>query len=106
VVEKERLQMRARRMCRRQVERVEVVVRRLHLAPVHDPVPEPEDDVLDLAADLTHEVELAARRCPPGKRDVDLLFDETPLQLRSREPGLTLRDRLVELLAQRGEGAG
>ena len=44
----------------REVERVEVVARRLDLAAVHDRVAEPEEDVLDLAPDLRDEVELAA----------------------------------------------
>ncbi len=60
VVEEERLQRRARRMARREVERVEVVVRRLDLAAVDDRVPEPEEDVLDLAPDLRDEVEMPA----------------------------------------------
>ena len=51
----------------REVERVEVVVRRLHLAAVDDLVAEPEEDVLDLAADLRDQVEMAAAGAPrPG----------------------------------------
>ena len=66
VVEEERLQRRARRVPGREVERVEVVARRLDLAAVDDRVAEAEEDVLDLAADLRDEVQLAARRraCP------------------------------------------
>ena len=48
---------RAGGMTRREVEPVEVVVRRLDLAAVDDPVAEPEEDVLDLAADLRDQVE-------------------------------------------------
>ena len=44
----------------REVERVEVVPRRLDLAAVDDRVAEPEEDVLDLAPDLGDEVELTA----------------------------------------------
>ena len=48
-------------MARREVERVEVVARRLDLAAVDDAVAEPEEDVLDLAPDLGDQVELPAR---------------------------------------------
>ena len=61
VVEEERRERRPRRMARREVEPVEVVVRRLDLAAVDDAVAEPEEDVLDLAADLGDQVEPAAR---------------------------------------------
>ena len=51
----------------REVERVEVVVRRLDLAAVDDPVAEAEEDVLDLPADLRDQVEVAAPDAPrPG----------------------------------------
>ena len=56
---------RAGRVGRREVERVEVVVGRLDLAAVDDLVAEPEEGVLDLAADLGGRVEVvraAARR--------------------------------------------
>ncbi len=60
VVEEERLQRRPRRMPEREVERVEVVARRLDLAAVDDRVAESEEDVLDLAPDLGDQVEVAA----------------------------------------------
>ncbi len=60
VVEEERLQRRPRRVPRREVERVEVVARRLDLPAVDDRVAEPEEDVLDLAPDLRDEVEVPA----------------------------------------------
>ena len=47
-------------MAGREVEPVEVVVGRLHLAAVDDAVAEPEEDVLDLAADLGDQVQVAA----------------------------------------------
>ena len=100
LVQEERLQLRARRMRRRQVERVEVVVRRLDLAAVDDAVAESEEDVLDLPADLCDEMELPARRCPAGKRDVDLLLRQPALQILAGERRLTLGDLLLELLAQ------
>ena len=61
VVEEERLQRRARRVPGREVERVEVVARRLDLAAVDDRVAEAEEDVLHLAPDLSDEMELPAR---------------------------------------------
>ena len=60
---------------------VEVVVGRLDLAPVDDPIPEAEEDVLDLAADLRHEVQPARRRAAHRKRDVDPLFREPAVEL-------------------------
>ena len=60
VVDEERRERRARRVARREVERVEVVARRLDLAAVDDPVAEPEEDVLDLAPDLRDQVQAAA----------------------------------------------
>ena len=48
-------------MAGREVERVEVVARRLDLAAVDDPVAEPEEDVLDLTPDLRDQVQAAPR---------------------------------------------
>ena len=64
VVEEERRARRARRVPRREVQALEVVVRRLDLAPVDDLVAEAEEDVLDLAADLRDQVQMAARARP------------------------------------------
>ena len=58
-------------MTRREVERVEVVTRRLDLAPVDDRVAEPEEDVLELAPDLRDEVEVAAQDRLPRHGHVD-----------------------------------
>ena len=43
-------------MPRREVQRFEVVARRLDLTAVDDAVAEPEEDVLDLAPDLRDQV--------------------------------------------------
>ena len=43
----------------------------LDLAAVEDLVAEPEEDVLDLAADLRDQVQVAARELLAGQRDVD-----------------------------------
>ena len=64
VVEKDARERRARRMPRREVERVEVVPGRLDLATVDDRVAEPEEDVLDLAADLRDQVQMARAPSP------------------------------------------
>ena len=70
-VEVERGERRASRMPWREVQRREVVVGRLDLATVHDPVAEPEEDVLDLAADLRDQMQVAAPAALAGERDVD-----------------------------------
>src|SRR5262245_28623317 len=93
--------MRARRVRRRKIERVEVVVRRLDLAPVDDPVAKAQEDVLDLAAHLRDEVQLAARHRLPGKSDVHLLLDEATLELLARKRRFALLDGTFELLPER-----
>ena len=60
VVEEQRCERRPRGVPGREVEAVEVVVRRLHLAPVDDAVAEPEERVLDLPADLRDQVQVTA----------------------------------------------
>ena len=85
----------------RKVERVEVVPRRLDLATVDDRVPETEEDVLELAADLRDEVEMAAPHSGAGHRDVDPLLGQPPIELGSRDLCLASVDRRLELLAQR-----
>ena len=54
-----------------EVERVEVVVRRLDLAAVDDLVAQPEEDVLDLAADLRDQMQVAAGPRLARERDVE-----------------------------------
>src|SRR5918999_1462285 len=83
----------------REVERVEVVVRRLDLAPVDDPVAEAEEDVLDLAADLRDQVEVSARPRVARKRHVDDLLLEPPLEVGTLELRLARRDSRLEPLA-------
>ena len=69
----------------REVERVEVVARRLDLTAVDDRVPEPEEDVLELAPDLRDEVEMTASYRRAGHRDVDALLGEAAVELCSLE---------------------
>jgi hypothetical protein len=59
---------------RRQVERVEVVPGRLHLASVDDLVAETEEHVLDLAANLGDRMEVAPRKRLTRQRDVEILL--------------------------------
>ena len=60
-------------MAGREVEPVEVVARGLDLTAVDDAVAEPEEDVLDLAADLRDQMQ-PPTRVPAGReRDVDAL---------------------------------
>ena len=60
---------------------VEVVVGRLDLAAVEDLVAEPEEDVLDLAADLGDQVQVAARGADAREGDVDLLGRQRAVEL-------------------------
>src|SRR5205807_1056616 len=60
VVEEERVQGGSGRVTGREVETVEVVVGRLHLAAVDDRVAETDEDVLDLTPDLRDQVEVPA----------------------------------------------
>ena len=96
VVDVERVAMGARGMRERLVERVEVVPDRLDLAAVDDLVPQPEEDVLDLAPDLRQGMQAPpAQRCA-GEGDVELLVElgqSAPLEL-----GLTGCERSLEAL--------
>jgi len=56
LVDVERVVLRGRRVPVRGVQRREVVVRVLDFGPVEDLVAEPDEDVLDLAADLRDRV--------------------------------------------------
>src|SRR6266508_837101 len=62
-------------MSQRLIERVEVVPDRLDLAGVDDLVPEPQEDVLDLAPDLRERMEMPAPQLRAGKRDVQGLVE-------------------------------
>ena len=88
-------------MAGREVERVEVVSRRLDLAAVDDAVAEPEEDVLDLAADLRDQVEPPARVAAGGEGHVDALGRQPGIELRPRELLLAPVDRGLEPLAHR-----
>ena len=84
----------------REVERVEVVARGLDLAAVDDRVAEPEEDVLDLAADLRDEVEPAARDRRPRHRHVDRLLAQAAVELGAPQLLLAAVDRRLEALAE------
>src|SRR5688500_6486352 len=92
-------------MVDREVEAVEVVARGLDLAAVHDPVAEPEEDVLDLPPDLRDQVEVAARRRLSWERDVEHLLGEAAVEVGALELCLALGDLLLELLPERVEDA-
>ncbi len=85
----------------REVERVEVVPRRLDLAAVDDRVAEPEEDVLDLAPDLRDEVKMPAPDRGARHRDVDALLGEAPVELGTRDVRLPRVDRRLEPLPER-----
>ena len=91
-------------MPRREVERLEVVPRRLDLTAVDDAVAEPEEDVLDLAADLRDQVEPPASVPAHGQRHVDALLGEPTVELGARERGGALVDRGLDPLAGGVEG--
>ena len=101
VVEEEGRQGRPRGVPGREVEPVEVVVGRLDLPPVDDAVAEPEEDVLDLAADLRDQVEVPALVPADGQRHVGPFVREAPVELRPLELGLAHADRRLDPLAER-----
>src|SRR5688572_3076282 len=104
-VEEEGLERRARRVVRREVEPVEVVPGRLHLATVDNLVAEPEEDVLHLAADLGDQVQTPARPRLAGQRDVGDLLGEPAVEVGALELSLPLGHRALEPFAQRVEDA-
>ena len=83
------------------VERVEQVPRVLDLVTVDDAIAEPDEDVLDLAADLRQEVKVTARRRLTWQGDVERLRRRRALLLLGREAALPLFHRGLELLAER-----
>ncbi len=87
-------------MAGRHVERVEEVVGVLDLVAVDDLVAETEEDVLDLAPDLREQVVVAARRCVAGKRDVERLLAEQPLEGRCAQGLLARVERRLERFAE------
>ncbi len=94
---------RARRVPRGEVEAVEVVMRGLDFAAVDDAVAEPEEDVLDLAPDLRDQVEPSASTAGHGKRDVDALLGEAPVELGALQLRLSRIDGSLDPLASRVE---
>ena len=88
---------------------VEVVVGRLDLASVDDPVAEAEEDVLDLAADLRHEVQPATRRSAHRKRHVDPLLRQPRSSSARSSSARALGDGVLDpplRLVQRAPGLG
>ena len=67
----DRVLHRAGRVCRRDVERLEVVPVVLDLGTLGDPVAEPDEDVLELAPDLRDEVEVTVAATVPTDGEVD-----------------------------------
>ena len=85
----DRVLHRAGRVRGRDVQRLEVVPVVLDLGALGDPVPEPDEDVLELAADLRDEVQVAAAPAVPADRQVE------------RRPGRPPAPRTLELGAPR-----
>ena len=88
-------------MAGREVEAVEVVVRRLDLAAVHDLVAEAEEDVLHLAADLRDQVQVPAPRRLAGQSDVDPLLAQPSVELGALERVAPSVERRLEALPER-----
>jgi hypothetical protein len=84
----------------REVERVEVVARRLDLAAVDDLVAEPEEYVLHLASDLRDEVKVTAPRALARERHVDRVLAQLPLELRRLERCTPVGDPGLEPVAE------
>ena len=104
-VQEDRLPRRPRRVVGREVERVEVVVRRLDLAAVDDLVAEPEEDVLHLAPDLGDQVQVASLPSLARQRDVRDFLGQAPVEVGALQLGLALGHRVLEGLAQIVEDA-
>ena len=98
-VEEERRARRARRVPLIERELVEVVVHRLDLPVVAHLVAEAEERVLDGAPHLRDRVQAAERQLLAGKRDVDDLLAQPPVELVAGECPLALVDRSFEPLA-------
>ena len=85
-------------MGRQERELVEVVLDRLDLAVVAHLVAEPEEGVLDGAADLRDRVEVPERQLLAGKRDVDHLLAKAAVELLVGERRLAGLDGRLEPL--------
>ena len=94
-------------MRRPERELVEVVFDGLDLAVVAHLVAEPEERVLDGAADLRDRVQMAERQLLAGERDVDHLVAQAPVELFAGERTFAFLDLGFEPLAnpvQQGAG--
>ena len=85
VAHEEGVVQRAGGMIGRRVEGLEVVVLGLDLGPVDDLVAHADEDVLDLALGLSHQMQMPERRPPSREGDVDLVFAQAVDQLLSLE---------------------
>src|SRR5436309_9500507 len=84
-------------MRRAVVQRVEVVVHRLHLRPFEHGEPESEEDVFQLAPGRGEQVKAADRlRGRARKRRVDAILRQTPLELAAAQLGLTALEQVLE----------
>jgi hypothetical protein len=88
-------------VCGGHVQRVEEVARCDDLRPFDDLVAEPEEGVLDLAADLRDQVEMAPRDRVSGQGDVDSLGRQDVLELLPLQLGPPFLDSALERLAKR-----
>ena len=84
-VQEERVERGAGDVTLRHVERVEEMPGVLDLVPVDDAVAEPQEDVLDLTADLRDEVVVATKDALPRQCHVDLLTGEAAVEVRALE---------------------
>jgi hypothetical protein len=87
------------------VEGGEVVVLVLDLGALEDLEAQPDEDVLELAADLGDQVQVTGReRRVAGQRDVDSILGEAPVELGLLERGAALGDQLLQPHAHRVGG--
>ena len=98
----ERVLHRPRRMRGRHVERREVVVVELDLGPLGDREAERDEDVLDLAARLGDQVQVAVRQGRvAGQRHVHAVAREPLVELRSLEVAAALGQQRLDRLPDR-----
>ncbi len=89
-------------MGRRDVERLEVVPVVLDLGALGDPVAEPDEDVLELAPHLRHEVQVPEAPSVAPEREVD---ERSGRRARlTLELGPARRDELADGLVVRADG--
>jgi hypothetical protein len=85
-----------RRMRRGVVQRVEVVVDKVDLRPVDHDVPEPDEDVEDVAPGLLDQVRVPAGVRGAGQGDVDAIRAQPLLQLTAAQLAGPLLDEALE----------